>query len=595
MLDFRNLNTLWASVLAETLNRLGVTTAIICPGSRSAPLAIAFAQHPQIEAIPVLDERSASFFALGLAKRSHTSVVLVCTSGTAGANFYPAVIEASESRVPLLVLTADRPPELRDCNAGQAIDQQKLFGHYPNHAEELATPAVERLAYLRQRLMQAWRQTQYPAAGVVHLNVPLRDPLAPLVNDRPKGIGQPAIQALAADFPADFFDHLADVAAGPAALSFGERLSGLPTGYPRGVIIAGIDYPREPIGDCQSIAQLSQTLGYPVLAEGLSPVRHHAALQPYLVSTYDLILRQPDLADRLQPEVVIRVGAMPTSKLLREWLDRAQPRQWVIDPTSRSLDPLHGRTVPVGLPIGPFAAAVAASCPQPAARTAYLNDWLTADAHTRDRITQTFQAEPALIESKIAWTLADCLPVGTPVVVANSMPVRDVEWFWRPTDRQYALLCNRGANGIDGTLSTALGIAHGGPPTVLLTGDLSLLHDTNGFLLRPQLRGHLTIVLVNNNGGGIFGMLPIAQFDPPFEDFFATPQSVKFEMLCRAYGVDYQRVNNWEALRAQLAGLPSAGIRVLEVRTDRRTDAAWRKAHLGQFAAVNESSESAEA
>jgi 2-succinyl-5-enolpyruvyl-6-hydroxy-3-cyclohexene-1-carboxylate synthase len=585
MLDFRNLNTLWASVLVETLSRLGVTTAVICPGSRSAPLTVAFAQHPHINAIPILDERSASFFALGLAKRSHHPVVLVCTSGTAGANFYPAVIEAYESRVPLLVLTADRPPELRDCNAGQAIDQHKLFGHYPNHAEELATPAEERLAYLRQRIMQAWRQTQYPAAGVVHLNVPLREPLAP--------IGQPEILALAAEFPADFFDHLADVIAGPAALSLGEPLTGLPLGNPRGVIIAGIDHPREPIGYSQSIAQLSQILGYPVLAEGLSPVRHHAALQPYLVSTYDLILRQPDLATQLQPEVVIRIGAMPTSKVLREWLDRVQPRQWVIDPTARSLDPLHGRTVPVGLPIGPFATAVAASCAQPAARTAYLNQWLTADAHTRDRITQTFQAESALIESKIAWTLADCLPVGTPVVVANSMPVRDVEWFWRPTDRQYALLGNRGANGIDGTLSTALGVAHGGQPTVLLTGDLSLLHDTNGFLIGPQLRGHLTIVLVNNNGGGIFGMLPMAQFDPPFEEFFATPQSVEFELLCRAYGVAYQRVTDWEGLRLQLQVLPSAGIRVLEVRTDRHTDAAWRKTHLGQFAAPRQSNKSA--
>jgi 2-succinyl-5-enolpyruvyl-6-hydroxy-3-cyclohexene-1-carboxylate synthase len=590
MLDFRNLNTLWASVLVETLSRLGVTTAIICPGSRSAPLAIAFAQHPHIEAIPILDERSASFFALGHAKRTHTPVVLVCTSGTAGANFYPAVIEAHESRVPLLVLTADRPPELRDCNAGQAIDQQKLFGHYPNHAEELATPAVERLAYLRQRLLQAWRQTQYPAAGVVHLNVPLRDPLAP--------IGQPEILALAADWPADFFDHLADVAAGPAAML--ASTSGLPLDNPRGVIIAGIDHPRDPIGDCQAIARLSQTLGYPVLAEGLSPVRHHAGLQPYLVSTYDLILRQPELAAALRPEVVIRIGAMPTSKLLREWLDRTQPRQWVIDPTARSLDPLHGRTVPVGLPIGSFAAAVAAAAEpadQRVDRPAYRHQWLAADAHTRARISQTFEAEPRLIESKIAWTLADCLPIGTAVFVANSMPVRDVEWFWQASDRRYQLLCNRGANGIDGTLSTALGIAHSmaqgkaqgkaqsGPPTVLLTGDLSLLHDTNGFLIGPQLRGHLTIVLVNNHGGGIFGMLPIAQFDPPFEDFFATPQSVDFEPLCRAYGVEYQRVEDWDGLRSALSEWPNTGIRVLEVRTDRQSDAAWRKAHLGQFAA----------
>ncbi|PSO94433.1 MAG: 2-succinyl-5-enolpyruvyl-6-hydroxy-3-cyclohexene-1-carboxylic-acid synthase, partial [Cyanobacteria bacterium SW_6_48_11] len=180
-LDFRNTNTLWSSIIAETLKRLGLTTAIICPGSRSAPLTVAFAQHPEIEAIPILDERSAAFFALGVAKRSHVPAALVCTSGTAGANFYPAVIEASESQVPLLVLTADRPPELRDCHAGQAIDQQKLYGSYPNWQAELALPSqkIGMLRYLRQTIVQAVKRSLFSVPGAVHLNVPFREPLAP--------------------------------------------------------------------------------------------------------------------------------------------------------------------------------------------------------------------------------------------------------------------------------------------------------------------------------------------------------------------------------------------------------------------------------
>ncbi|NJR66588.1 MAG: 2-succinyl-5-enolpyruvyl-6-hydroxy-3-cyclohexene-1-carboxylic-acid synthase, partial [Leptolyngbyaceae cyanobacterium CRU_2_3] len=199
-INFSNTNSVWASVLAETLHRLGLNTAIICPGSRSTPLAMAFAQHPQIEAIPILDERSASFFALGRARKTQLPVVLVCTSGTAGANFYPAVIEAREGRVPLLVLTSDRPPELRDCNAGQTIDQQKLFGSYPNWYSELAVPSLDLLllAYLRQTLISAWERTLAPVAGVVHLNLPFRDPLAPIL--------QPEAQILAEQFPANFFE-----------------------------------------------------------------------------------------------------------------------------------------------------------------------------------------------------------------------------------------------------------------------------------------------------------------------------------------------------------------------------------------------------
>ncbi|MBC7971779.1 MAG: 2-succinyl-5-enolpyruvyl-6-hydroxy-3-cyclohexene-1-carboxylic-acid synthase, partial [Verrucomicrobia bacterium] len=199
-IDFTNTNLIWTSILAETLSRLGLTTAIVCPGSRSAPLALAVAIHPKIEAIPVLDERSASFFALGLARQSHRPVVLICTSGTAGANFYPAVIEAKESGVPLIILTADRPPELRDCNAGQAIDQHKLYGTFPNWQTELAMPSLERpmLAYLRQTLIYAWERSLYPVPGVVHLNLPFREPLAPTP--------QAQAQALASTFnPEAFF------------------------------------------------------------------------------------------------------------------------------------------------------------------------------------------------------------------------------------------------------------------------------------------------------------------------------------------------------------------------------------------------------
>jgi 2-succinyl-5-enolpyruvyl-6-hydroxy-3-cyclohexene-1-carboxylate synthase len=570
-IDFRNTNTIWASVLVETLSRLGLTTAIICPGSRSTPMAIAFAQHPKIEAIPILDERSAAFFALGIAQRSHRPVVLVCTSGTAGANFYPAVIEAHESRVPLLVLTADRPPELRHCNAGQAIDQQKLFGSYPNFYTEIACPALElpMLAYLRQTLMHAWQRTQFPIAGVVHLNLPFRDPLAP--------IEQPEAWRFAESIPLDFFDHIQEERFEPS-YNFPE-IQGQ-----RGLIIAGVAQPQNPQKYCAAIAHLAKTLSMPVLAEGLSPLRNYAHLNPYLISTYDVILRNAELADTLAPDIVIRIGEMPTSKTLRDWLARIQPLQYLLDGGDRNLDPLHGKSLHLISPPLMLPSPNPGECHSRPAGSAFLSAWLTAESQLRTTIDTFLQQESTLFEGKTAWLLPQILPENTPLFIANSMPIRDVESFWQPNSRQIYPHFNRGANGIDGTLSTALGIAHHHQSTLLLTGDLALLHDTNGFLLREKFVGHLTILLINNNGGGIFSMLPIAQFDPPFEEFFSTPQNIDFAQLCRTYGIEHQRIESWDHLTQCLNPLPTAGIRVLELKTDRQHDTQWRKNNLGSFA-----------
>jgi 2-succinyl-5-enolpyruvyl-6-hydroxy-3-cyclohexene-1-carboxylate synthase len=578
-INFSNTNTVWASVLVETLHRLGATTAIICPGSRSAPLAIAFAQHEHIEAIPVLDERSAAFFALGIARRSHRPTILVCTSGTAGANFYPAIIEARESRVPLLVLTADRPPELRDCNAGQAIDQQKLYGAFPNWYSELAVPALEGelLAYLRQTILHAWERSLYPIPGPVHLNLPFRDPLAP--------IPQPAAQDFANSFDADrFFSHLS---ANSKFKIQNSPNSQQPTPLEwfttsRGIIIAGPAQPRSPQTYCEVIAHCAKTLGFPVLAEGLSPLRNYAHLNPYLICTYDLLLRNRSWIEALTPDVVIRIGEMPTSKELRTWLAATQPNQWIVDASDRNLDPLHGKTVHLHWSVEDLAAAVAASN-HPVSDRHYCQLWCDLDAKLRHQIDRTFSNMDTLLEPKVVWLLSQSLPVGTPLFIANSMPVRDVEWFWRPGDRAIQPCFNRGANGIDGTLSTALGMAHRAQSSVLLTGDLALLHDTNGFLISQQWTGHLTVVVINNNGGGIFEMLPISQFEPPFEQFFATPQAVKLSKLCAAYGVAYEQIVDWEQLQQRLGTLPDNGLRVLEIITDRRADAEWRQRYFNQL------------
>ncbi|WOD38737.1 2-succinyl-5-enolpyruvyl-6-hydroxy-3-cyclohexene-1-carboxylic-acid synthase [Nodosilinea sp. E11] len=566
--DFRNTNTLWASVLATTLARLGLKTAVISPGSRSTPLTVALVMQPEIEAVPVLDERSAAFFALGIARRTGQPVALVCTSGTAGANYYPAVIEARESRLPLLVLTADRPPELRDCASGQTIDQQRLFGTFPTWYAELALPVAETemLRYLRQTLVQAWGRSLYPVAGPVHLNCPFRDPLAPVAEAS-------AISLLSLE------DKLNDDFLAAMPVPVPRAVPGVTwpefetwQGCDRGLIIAGPAQPVDPLAYCKAVAALAATLGWPVLAEGLSPLRNGAALNPWLVTTYDLALGQPTWAADLVPDQVIQLGALPTSKRLRAWLQSTQPRRWVVDAAGTNLDPLHGPTTVVPLTLEALTRALPPA--ESMLATPYREQWLTLEATLRAHLDTTLAAVAYPFEGKVPWLLARCLPSDTPLMIANSMPIRDVEWFWPPGDRGIRPYCNRGANGIDGTLSTALGMAHGGPPTVLLTGDLALLHDTNGWLSVPRLRGHLTVVVVNNRGGGIFERLPIATLDTPeatwFEEFFATPQTVDLNRLCAAYGVSYERVETWAQLESSVSSLPERGVRLLEVRCDRK-------------------------
>ncbi|QYX33452.1 2-succinyl-5-enolpyruvyl-6-hydroxy-3-cyclohexene-1-carboxylic-acid synthase [Sphaerospermopsis torques-reginae] len=568
-LNFNNLNQLWSYVLTETLKRLGLSCAVLCPGSRSTPLTVAFSkQAPDIEAIPILDERSAAFFALGRAKATGKPVVLVCTSGTAGANFYPAVIEAKESRVPLLILTTDRPAELRDCHSGQTIDQVKLYGNYPNWQTELATPVADigMLRYLRQTVIHAWERCQFPSGGIVHLNIPFRDPLAPISDGT--------------NFTLDCEEFFAGIV--PTQLPITHYQ--LPKEWQqcqRGIIIAGVAQPKEPEEYCKAIARLSQTLQWPVLAEGLSPVRNYADLIPYLVSTYDIILRNQKIAQQLTPEMVIQIGEIPTSKELRNWLINVNPQCWLIDNSAENLDPLHGKTTHLRISVENI--EVGEWGMENEKWGFYLQKWCEIEVQIRKTIDETFENMEDLIESKAAWLISQILPPQTPFFIANSMPVRDVEFFSKPNNLGIKSYFNRGANGIDGTLSTALGIAHHQQSSVMLTGDLALLHDTNGFLIKNKFIGHLTIVLINNNGGGIFEMLPIANFDPPFEEFFATPQDINFAQLCATYNVEYELINSWKQLKERLKLLPSQRIRVLEIRTNRKRDAQWRKEYLRRF------------
>lgn len=584
LLDYRNTNTLWASVIAVTLHRLGLSIAVICPGSRSTPLTVALVRHPHIETIPILDERSAAFFALGCAKRLQQPVAIVCTSGTAGANFYPAVIEAQESHVPLLIFTADRPPEMRACASGQTIDQQKLFSGFVSWYTEMALPKADRLTYARQTIIQGWQRSQSPSPGPVHLNCPFRDPLAPLP-------GSLSLQQL--DESA-FFSAVAPPILGQA------KIQQLPLGLwkhwsdnERGMIVAGPAQPQDPAKYCQAVAHLSRSLNWPVLAAGLSPLRHYQSLNPYLISTYDTLLRNAANAESLIPEQVIQLGPLPTSKVLRQWLQKYQPQTWQVTPHPLNVDPLHGKTRLIESSVenlGAILPSIETAATQGFKQetvTQYCQKWLDYEQYLSQKLAHCLKETQTPFEGKISWLLLQHLPKETPVVIANSMPVRDVESFWQLNDRCIQPYFSRGANGIDGTLSTAMGIAHGYSHALLLTGDLAFLHDTNGLLNHRYLQGALTVIVINNQGGGIFEMLPITAFEPPFEEYFATPQSVNIAELCAAYGIKHTLVKTWdrliEFLQEQQPGEPS-NLRVLEFRTNRKADAQWRKTKLATLA-----------
>jgi len=343
----------------------------------------------------------------------------------------------------------------------------------------------------------------------------------------------------------------------------------------RGLIVAGPAATEGMTDYMTALRRVAGKLGWPVLADALSPARTMAGAEE-VVTCYDAILRNEAVARDLAPRTVLCLGGWPTSKVLRAWLEKSGAEILLVANGAENRDALHGRTRQIVAPVESIDVAGEA-----VADRSYLEAWRKAEAAVRGAIDAAMEGEKGMFEGKASWLLARHLPAGTPVFVASSMPVRDVEYFWPANARGQRLYFSRGANGIDGTLSTALGVAHGADkPAVLLTGDLALLHDANGFLLRPKLKGSLTIVLINNRGGGIFEHLPVAGFQPPFEEFFATPQEVDFAKLCAAHGVEHVVVGGWEEFGRCVSELPERGIRVLEMRTDRKRDAAIRKSWL---------------
>ena len=577
-----NRNALWAQALVEEFVASGVDAACLAPGSRSTPLTVAFAAHDDVEVFSHLDERSAAFFALGRAKRTGTPTPVVCTSGTATANFHPAVVEADQARVPLVVLTADRPPELRDSGANQTVDQQKLYGDSVRWYADVAEPEPDarKLRSLRTTAARAVAESTGTPAGPVHLNVPFRKPLEPV--DVPD------------DVPADFDERhplaaegrdgpFVSVTQGTPALDADdlERVAAAVADADRGLLVAGpSDAPASaeapasadgpaPAPTRDALAALADATGFPVIADPLSG--HRFGHEADVVGGYDAYLVPEVTDDWPDPDVVVRFGASPTSKTLRQYLERADARQFLVDPAGAWREATFTATDLVVAGPTRFARGVADAVDQegvsePSSRADWRARFERAEAAYWDLVDEAEE----YFEGAVLGAVADLLPDPATLFVSNSMPVRDLDRFARPRAADVTALGNRGASGIDGIASSALGAGSAtDDPLVLVTGDLAYYHDMNGLLALARCGVDATIVEINNDGGGIFHMLPIETFDPPFTEQFRTPHGLDFEPTADLYDLEFDRVESLAALREQVgASLETSGTQVVEVVTD---------------------------
>jgi 2-succinyl-5-enolpyruvyl-6-hydroxy-3-cyclohexene-1-carboxylate synthase len=549
----------------DELVRCGMRAACTSPGSRNTPLVLSLAREEHLRCHSHVDERCAGFFALGLAKASGLPVAVTCTSGTAVANLLPAVVEAHEARVPLLVLTADRPPELRENGAGQAIDQLKLFGGAAKWFFDVgihdATP--ERLRWMRTLACRAYWTSLDGRPGAVHLNFALREPLVTEEQLPEDSTGRPNGEPYVSRPRARLVERADE-----------GTLSELVSAAQRGVIVAGRHERNTPLG--KAMATFAQTAGWPLLADPLSGARRGLAA----VAHYDALLREESFAQWAKPDLILRVGDLLVSKPLRTWLAGLDGvRQVSLDPEGAWQDPAS--VLSDCLALDPIEALNRATDALSPAEEDWLSSWRSADELAAEAILGVLGGE--LSEPALAAELGVLLSEDATLFVASSMPVRDIETFWPVRPDPPRALCNRGANGIDGTVSSAFGAAAADEsPVVLLIGDVALAHDIGGLLAARRTEAKLTIVLVNNDGGGIFDFLPISQTNTVEEQIYtthvSTPTGLDFAQAAALFGLGHERAEDLRGFRVALErALASEQSCIVEVRTTRDENVATHR------------------
>jgi 2-succinyl-5-enolpyruvyl-6-hydroxy-3-cyclohexene-1-carboxylate synthase len=568
-----NRNTFYAEIFVDELARSGLKHVVLAPGSRNTALVLAFAKNDAIRKHSHMDERSAAFYALGLALATDEPVAIVCTSGTAAANFFPAVIEAHQSCVPLLVLTADRPPELRHSGANQTIDQVKLYGDYALWFVDAALPEADpppvAVRHLRTLANRALAKANGIRKGVVHINLAFRKPLEPT---QVVGDNWQAAPNLPPERPHTMISH-GDLHPNDAQIAHLMQWIGE---SPRGIIIAG---PNATKSDSDPFRRLSQVTGYPILAEPTSGLRFHDKLSESVIAGYNLFPLDGEFS---APDIIVQFGDLPTSNALLTYLGGVRPKHRVlITENGEWRDDLHTLTALIQADPALVCDAITDRLTE--------NGVYSPEPAWRDRFKCLEQITWETVEGEISsgayfdggavYDVIDLIPAGSSLFAGNSLPIRHLDQFGKPVPRRIHAYANRGTSGIDGNISTALGIGAARPdrPLVAIVGDITFYHDMNGLLAVHRCGVPVTIVLLNNNGGGIFHRLPVRDYDPAFTDYFLTPHGLDFSHAARLYGLEYIRADS----RAEFREVFSAGVgtgksTVIEVRTDAKTDLARR-------------------
>ncbi|MBU6208465.1 MAG: 2-succinyl-5-enolpyruvyl-6-hydroxy-3-cyclohexene-1-carboxylic-acid synthase [Planctomycetes bacterium] len=530
--DAPNVNALWARLVMAEFVRAGARHVVVCPGSRSTPLALA-AHASDLEVVVALDERGAAFHALGIAKATGCAAPVITTSGTAVANLLPAAVEAWASGIPMLLLTADRPPELLACGANQAIPQRDVLGGFARWSVDLGCPtdAVDARVVL-STAAEAWNRAHTVPCGAVQMNCPFREPLG--LQDAPWN--RATLESIRAWIGSKApWRAEACFGGGPGLLA---ALRAVTRGSSRGVIVAGA---LRDEAERDAVLILAARLGWPVVADITSGLRGVPTALARVIAHGDLVLRSEAAQRALVPDGVLRVGGAITSKAVAQWIDASRVRPVLVGRHAQRQDPSHTAAFSLDVDLAALARDLVNSQPEalPAVPSALTDSFVQADLAAAAAIEAWMESTDDLSEPWIAWWLAQHTPAGV-LLAGNSMPVRDLDMH-APVRRDLVVLGQRGASGIDGLIATASGIARSGAPTTALIGDVSALHDLSSLELLRRTPGRCTLAIVNNDGGGIFHFLPVAQQPVPFETLFGTPHGCTFEGAASMFGLPYAR------------------------------------------------------
>lgn len=560
--------TRYTTNFVDELVKSGITDVVISPGSRSTPLALAFAEHEAAKEWVIIDERSAAFFALGIAKKTKKAVALVCTSGTAAANYFPAIVEAHYSRVPLVVLTADRPHELRDVGAPQAIEQINLYGKYIKWFQEMAIHEASRemLAYARNKAARAVYMANEGNPGPVHMNIPFREPL--MLDFSLEGLWEHP------DFTNKSYDAPFD---GKKQLSDGEIENFIKCieNKEKGVIICGpqADFTNFP----EAVTALAEKLQLPILADPLSQLRSGSHSKDNVIETFDAILKNEEIREKYQPDFIIRFGAMPVSKAYLFFVkENRHVPQFIVENYSGYREPTGNVTEFLFTDPIHFCEALVEKAELEFPKN-WLNQWQQMNQVARKHLEA--DVETTITEGEAIRGLAAVIPDGSVMYVGNSMAIRDVDTFFLSNEKNIEILANRGANGIDGMVSSAIGAATDKTQITLVLGDLSFFHDMNGLHAAKHYGLDVTILLINNNGGGIFSFLSQAADKKHFEALFGTPVHLDFETVAKLYEAAYFEATTEDELKEVLTeSYQHKGLSIVEVQTDREENVTWHRA-----------------